>query len=214
MIRRYDLQRIPVYFFVLFLVLNAACRSEQQKKEKDPIPIDTAAVVAEGKAIIQASFKTLGSNLKRAMSEGGVSNALKFCNVRAMPLTDSLSGHYGVTVKRVSHRPRNPGNRADSLEMADIKTFINQLETSGELEPRIHFQANTIEFHAPIQISSQLCLNCHGTPGTDIAEPDLEVIKNLYPEDEATGFSIGELRGMWVIEFPRSYFETGKGNNK
>lgn len=207
-------QRIPIYLLVMFLVLIAACRTEQQKEGKDIMSVDTAAVVGEGNAIIQASFKTLSSNLKQAMSEGGVSNALKFCNIRAMPLTDSLSDHFGVTVKRVSHRPRNPGNRADSLELADIKMYINQLDASGELKPKIHSSMNNIKFHAPIQISSQLCLNCHGTPGTDIAAADLEVLKSLYPEDEATGFSIGELRGLWVVEFPRSYFVNGKGNPK
>ena len=57
-------------------------------------------------------------------------------------------------------------------------------------------------FLAPILLSKELCLKCHGQPGKDIAPGDLETIRRLYPGDEATGFAMGELRGLWRIDFP------------
>jgi len=36
--------------------------------------------------------------------------------------------------------------------------------------------------------------------GEDIEH--LEVIGRLYPQDEAVGFRLGELRGAWRIDFP------------
>jgi hypothetical protein len=160
----------------------------------------------EGDAIVKATFATLSTNLSGALKEGGVANALEFCNVEAMPLTDSLSTHYNIEIRRASHRPRNPENQADSLEMVSIQAYVKQLEAKGEFKPYVYRHRSNILFHAPIRIAGDLCLNCHGSPGTDIAQRDLELIRELYPQDEATGFEVGELRGIWSIRFPESYF--------
>jgi hypothetical protein len=43
------------------------------------------------------------------------------------------------------------------------------------------------------------CLACHGQ---DLAEPVSAAIEERYPEDQATGFVAGELRGAFLIEWP------------
>ena len=40
-------------------------------------------------------------------------------------------------------------------------------------------------------------MNCHGT---DIKPKVKEKLDELYPEDEATGFFLGDLRGAFVVE--------------
>jgi hypothetical protein len=45
------------------------------------------------------------------------------------------------------------------------------------------------------------CLQCHGQPGTDINEATMAQIKNLYPEDHATGYKLGDVRGLWKVTF-------------
>lgn len=193
-------------FFVLLMGCGPQNDSRKSKGESMNAKMDTSAVIEAGKQISQASFQTLSRNLQQAMKKGGVKNALEFCNVRAMPLTDSLASHYGIELRRASHQPRNPVNRADSLEMATIKEYIRKIEQGGELKPVTYARDNTITYHAPIRIPGQLCLNCHGSPGTDIAQSDLKTIQELYPEDQATGFEMGELRGIWSIQFPADYF--------
>ncbi len=47
------------------------------------------------------------------------------------------------------------------------------------------------------------CLVCHGTPGTQIANETLAIIKERYPNDLATGYKSDELRGIWVIEMDK-----------
>jgi hypothetical protein len=49
-----------------------------------------------------------------------------------------------------------------------------------------------------------MCLNCHGEPDKDIKPENLALIRRLYPQDQATGFQLGELRGAWRIDFPAS----------
>lgn len=193
---------------LFFLLMGCASQNDNQRSEKNDkgVSIDTTAVIEAGQKITKASFQTLSRNLQHAMSEGGVKNALEFCNVKAMPLTDSLAAHYGIELRRASHQPRNPRNRADSLEMATIKEYIRTIEKGGELKPATYAKDNMITYHAPIRITNQLCLSCHGSPGTDIAKSDYETIQELYPEDEAIGFQVRELRGIWSIQFPPDYF--------
>lgn len=193
-------------FFVLIMGCGPQNDNRQSKSESIDAKMDTSAVIEAGQQISQASFQALSRNLQQAMKEGGVKNALEFCNVEAMPLTDSLASHYGIELRRASHQPRNPVNRADSLEMETIKEYIRKIEQGGELKPVTYARDNTITYHAPIRIPGQLCLNCHGSPGTDIAQSDLKTIQELYPEDEATGFEMGELRGIWSIQFPPDHF--------
>ena len=57
-------------------------------------------------------------------------------------------------------------------------------------------------FYAPITVFAPLCLKCHGEPGSDIDEATTATLAELYPEDEATGFALGDLRGMWAIRVP------------
>lgn len=200
------------FVILTFFVLLIGCghQSDNQSMENNTAPIDTSAVIEEGQKISQVAFKTLSSNLKQAMKEGGIGYALEFCNVEAMPLTDSLSAHYGIELRRASHQPRNPVNRADSLEMKTIEKYLRKIKENEDLKPTTYAHENTISFHAPIRITNQLCLNCHGDPGTDIRMSDFETIQKLYPKDKATDFEMGELRGIWSIDFPKASFSEGQ----
>jgi hypothetical protein len=61
-------------------------------------------------------------------------------------------------------------------------------------------------YYTPIVLKLPLCLSCQGEPGTDIKPETLAQIKKTYPTDEATGFKLGQLRGLWTVEFKRSDF--------
>ena len=199
----------PLILLIFIMGMGIGCNSETHKQEKNKqIDYDTTAVVQEGKKIASATFRTLSGNLQQALAEGGVDYALQFCNVEAMPLTDSLSSYHNVTIRRASHKPRNPSNKADSLEMRAIEQYLTQLEKGENLEPITYSDDKTISFHAPITITNKLCLNCHGKPNKDITKSDLAKIQELYPMDRATGFSMGELRGVWSIRFPASHFDS------
>ncbi|MDZ7660434.1 DUF3365 domain-containing protein [Fodinibius sp.] len=189
------------------LAMGYGCQSESQEQTDNKLAYDTTVVVNEGQKIAKATFQTLSSNLQKAMQEGGVEYALEFCNVEAMPLTDSLSAHHDVSIRRASHKPRNPYNTADSLEAEVIKQYIKKLESGDKLQPVTYADENRITFHAPITITNSLCLNCHGKVNEDISKENLATIQELYPKDQATGFSMGDLRGVWTIRFPATHFD-------
>jgi hypothetical protein len=58
-------------------------------------------------------------------------------------------------------------------------------------------------FTQPIMVESALCLTCHGKPDNGLLKETNDFIKSKYPKDQATGYEIGDLRGMWSITFPK-----------
>ena len=67
--------------------------------------------------------KVLGKNLMGKIQKEGTIAALEFCNMKAYPLTDSMSVFHKATIKRVSDKPRNFKNKANSLEEGYIEIF-------------------------------------------------------------------------------------------
>jgi len=44
-------------------------------------------------------------------------------------------------------------------------------------------------------------LQCHGEPGKDIQAENLTLLHQVYPDDKATGYKLGDLRGIWRVRF-------------
>jgi cytochrome c553 len=73
-------------------------------------------------------------------------------------------------------------------------------------EPQVRRNADGSEtFFAPIVLANTTCLKCHGATDTDIDADTLAALAIRYPQDEATGFQMGELRGIWRVTFPASH---------
>jgi len=155
-----------------------------------------------GQLVASEAAKELSGNLGKAISEGGVSHAINFCNVEAMPLTQQLSEKLRVDIKRATHKPRNPANLADVEELQVIKKWQSQLESGEDIKPVLNKRQSYYEFYAPIRINNTLCLQCHGQRGTDISPENVELLSSLYQGDRATGFNMGDIRGMWAITMP------------
>lgn len=72
----------------------------------------------------------------------------------------------------------------------------------------------SVHFYAPILLAAPVCLQCHGRPEKDIAPATMAAIKKLYPEDKATGFQLGDLRGLWRVTFPAPIHLTTSSDSK
>ena len=159
------------------------------------------ALLQEGKNIAGMTFTELSTKLQFAVSQGGVNNALTYCNVNASPLVDSLSQLHNASIARRSENFRNPENKPNEIELKAIQDYRKAMSEGEELTPSIVTDPEGGKyFFAPIQLND-FCLKCHGKPNNDIAAENMIKIKELYPEDLATGYAIGELRGIWSIKF-------------
>ena len=205
------MKRYLIVTIILAMLMAWGCdenTKQQQQTEANPEkiteqPDPSAELLEQGRAISLKMQKLLGTNLKAALDSAGVPHALTFCNLNAIKLTDSLSTEMGVKVSRVSHRPRNMNNLANSYEMDLIETYKANIVAGQVAEHQLHEEDGQQVYYAPIIITTPLCLKCHGEPGKDITAPDLIVLSMLYPEDKATDFKLGDLRGLWKVRFPK-----------
>lgn len=166
---------------LLTVMLAAACSK--------PLP-DTET----GSAMLQP-FKI---ELKQALEAGlaaGPAEAIDVCRVRAPRIAASLS-ITGVRLGRTSHKLRNPENIAPAWANDILDTYLDDAAARKPVAVRL---ADGRVGHAEPIVAQPLCLVCHG----ESLAPELaEAIADAYPDDRATGFSAGDLRGIFWVEYP------------
>ncbi len=158
-----------------------------------------------GEEISSTAQEQLMTALKEAVAEKGVSDAISFCNVNALPILNEISENYGVEVRRVSNKYRNPEDKPLPEEEVLMEAYEYNAEQGSESGTNIQKlqDGEVLLFTKAIIVPNAFCLNCHGEPGQDINAETQEILQELYPQDKATGHTVGSLRGMWSIKIPR-----------
>ena len=173
------------------------------KRVTDDMLIDEAQTV--GRKIAKTSQEALSKELMQAFQEKGLEKAIRYCNLQAIPIVDSLSEKYDAQIRRVSMKTRNPENIPDDQEKKILNEILQTAEVGSNIqEEKVIIFEKEILYTKPILITNSFCLNCHGTPGKEIQETNYKTLKELYPDDQATGYSVGDLRGMWSIRISKS----------
>lgn len=155
-----------------------------------------------GQEIASATQAELLKVVQGAMVEGGPAYAVKYCNLEALELKDSLSALNHCTIQRLSAKYRNPADKPVSeTETEQLDSFEKQYKNGEALSPAVHIIGNEVEYYQPILIGAGACLLCHGDPATQIADATMNMINKLYPNDLATGYKMNDFRGAWKITF-------------
>ena len=156
------------------------------------------ALKAEAITIVKQFGGALKPQLKKALTEGGVLKAIEVCSVKAPEIAQNLSLSTQWQVKRVSLKARNhPDAIPNAWEKSVLETF-NQRQESGESTKKMA-KAEIVgdEFRfMKAQGTQPLCLTCHGTKLDDETKAAL---KSYYPKDQATGYSLGQVRGAFSL---------------
>ena len=149
-----------------------------------------------GAALLMPFKQNLQQALREGLSKGPV-RALSACQVEAPKIAEGLSQE-GILVGRTSDRLRNPANRSPEWVRPILEAYLTDpsLRSPRSL-PLTKGRAGYVE---PI-LTQSLCLTCHGRSIDSDVTAELE---RLYPEDEAVGFDVGDLRGVFWVEFPTS----------
>ena len=152
-------------------------------------------------------IKQLGSGLKKelgmAISKHGVPAAIQTCKIQAPIITAQSHADSPLIIRRTSLKLRNLNNAPDVWEVDVLNKFQQKLAQGTPIE-QLTF-AEVIEQNGTKQrrfmraIPTQdVCLNCHGEEKNLTAD-----VKNMlateYPDDLATGFAIGEIRGAFSV---------------
>jgi hypothetical protein len=160
--------------------------------------------VVESRAMAQALGSELKAELGKAIEKGGPVSAIGVCKSRAPEIAARLSKESGADVGRTALRVRNPANAPDPLEKLLLEQFSAELASGGfELPLQAAFEINRggmVERRYMQALPMDgVCLTCHGST----LDPKVAAsIASEYPEDRATGFARGELRGAISIIWP------------
>ncbi len=159
------------------------------------------SIVKTGNEVSTALMQTLGKNLKQHLKSDGPLGAATFCSTQAFPLTDKVSTQYGkeISLKRISLKERNPANAAQGSEKAILEA-LQKLQNSGVVLPKYLVERvddTTAKYYKPLSINKGVCLKCHGDISGNAKLADF--MKSSYPNDKATGYKMGDLRGAIVV---------------
>ena len=160
------------------------------------------AALQLGDVISGKLMQSLGSKLKAALQAAGPEHALVVCQQLAQPSTVAVSAEFkGADIRRVSLKPRNPLNAPDEFDKQLLTKWQTQLAGGS---PALKRELRTrddgrVVYYRPI-MTQQVCMNCHGDPAT-FSKELTERLAELYPDDKATGYAAGQLRGAFRVEF-------------
>ena len=182
---------------ILFTILLTVCFGVS------PVYPDEARL-AESRQAVKEFAGDLKGELLAALEEGGPVKAVTVCSRKAPAIAQRISGARGWDVGRTSLRVRNPGNAPDAWERRTLEAFEERRakgEKPGGMEhaEALNEGGKRVFRYMKAIPAGELCLTCHGKR----IAPDLAAtLAELYPEDRATGFSLGEIRGAFSITQP------------
>lgn len=187
------------FSFVSLAALSVA--SGCSSPGSDPSPEVVAEAGAEAAAAADQLFVALRDELMGAMQSGGPVAAVPVCKDRAPEIAAAIEADTGVDIERTALRVRNVGNAPSDWERETMEAFVSR-RAGGEAWAEMsasRVEGDTLHWMRPIPMG-EVCVVCHGD--AEIAEETRTAISAAYPDDMATGFAVGELRGAFVAQVP------------
>jgi len=180
---------------------------------------------AKSRAVIQKMMVNMKGMLMAEIKKGGPESAIQVCSKKAPMAMAKVMKQTGWTkVARTSLRIRNPGNTPDAWELGVLKRF-EERKAQGESVAKMEYAeivssgvtdgsgGNVRSTYGSVNAAggkkefrymkaigtAKPCLNCHGAKVKPAVEAKL---KELYPDDKARGFKVGDIRGAFTFIQP------------
>jgi len=183
------------------LVLPGCGSGETTSAAWRSVPADTLTS-AQSRQIALAEqaratmFERLKTELMQSLQGGDPGATIGFCKEVAPAIAERVSDEFGVEISRTSFRLRNPKNAPPGWARAAVESEVS--------EPRYFAYPKSGALGALLPIKMQAaCLLCHGGSETLPAAVS-ESLSQHYPNDQATGFAVNDLRGYFVVVAPAS----------
>ncbi len=168
---------------------------------------DTQQAIETFRQDATVKIKTLASSLKQelgaAMQSGGPVAAVEICQLKAPQITHDLNASDDISIKRTSLKLRNPNNIPDAWERQVLESFEDKLAKGTPASELSHMESfksesgTTLRMMRAIPVQG-LCLACHGDEN-NMDPVLLGRLEKLYPNDLATGYQTGEIRGAFSV---------------
>jgi hypothetical protein len=167
---------------------------------------DLSIYEEESKISIKELAFNLKKSLKAVIQESGPIAAIEYCNIAALDITDGISQKKNIFIKRTSLKLRNKNNMPDSWEINVLNSFEKRKKNGEGLMYISHqeiYEENNKTFYRYMKVipTGKVCLTCHGS---NIKPELISTIIDLYPEDKAYNFKVGDIRGAFSVKIPLS----------
>ena len=190
-------------FFKTSLMIVLFCSRTVFATESDDQTIQQK-YLEESRQIAKAFMQSLGSTLKAQLESDNAVNAIGVCKHIAPALAADYSNE-DLIVTRVSLKNRNKTlGKPDAWEKQVLENFdreyaeakpVNEMELGEVTE-----ESDGRWFRYMKAIPTQpMCLQCHGK-GNDISPEVKALLAKEYPEDQAIGYKVGDIRGAVSIK--------------
>jgi hypothetical protein len=148
---------------------------------------------------MQALQGALIGRLREEMGRGGPTAAITVCRDEAQAITARVAREQGIAMGRTSHRLRNPANAP--------RPWMNDAVAASEGKRAADAQPVTVDLGDRVGVmrpigTIEMCTACHG-PAREVKARLGDALARAYPDDRATGFAVGDLRGWMWAEVPK-----------
>lgn len=183
---------------IVALLAAGACSSSERMASWSPV--SETQLDANGRAKLERAqaardelFTRLSGELGAALKSGDAASAITVCAERAPLIAGEVAAARGVRIGRTSWKLRNPANTAPA--------WATGLLADHPADPRYASSPDgALGVTLPIRVLGA-CLRCHGNE-TALDAGVSAALAARYPEDRATGFAEGDLRGWFWVEVP------------
>jgi hypothetical protein len=188
------MQRIGLFWGTFGLLLAATIGQQVQEAE----------LLNRARAASDAVLTRLLARLNQEYQQGGAERGVEVCAQVAQSLTQQVGREHGVNIRRVSLKNRNPRNAPDAWERQILQQWERDHKAGKPLQEvsewRTERGQRVYRYMRPITVAMPLCLECHGTQ----IKPEVRrIIHQRYPNDKATGYKQGDLRGAFSVRIPQ-----------
>ena len=152
------------------------------------------SLMSEARALADEFVAALKPQLKGALQSQGPAGAIAVCADVAPQIADSLSLTSGWSVRRVSLKTRNASRAIpDAWEKEQLTRFDAWASDAkaGELIDHGEQVGNMFRYLRAQRVEG-VCLTCHGQ---QLSPEVVEALETYYPDDIATGYTVGDVRG-------------------
>ncbi len=187
---------------MIWLLMACGSAEPPAPPPEPPAPAGPSAeevALTQARTLASEAASKLKARMIQEMGAHGPTEAVEACSMEAEAITASVVPEAsGARVGRSSLRLRNPANSAPPW----VRAWLDEVG-EGPFQAAQGFE-RVEEGHARVLIPipvQEPCLACHGPEETIPADLRARLARR-YPDDQARGYAVGELRGALWAEIP------------
>jgi len=182
---------------VLSLMVGRMSHSQQSHQDSQ-----FEQALLEARQLSKELAEKVRGLLLQEIERSGFENAARVCSELAQEITQQFNRSTGHYARRVSLRYRNPKNIPDDYERRKLEEldFLNREQRleNEYMEVVKEGDREYLRYMKPL-VAIPLCLVCHG-PKENIPSEIKAMLVKKYPDDRATGFLVGDVRGAISVK--------------